>query len=455
MKRTLHAAGALLAAGGLLATSACGGSSGQESGGKTTVTVMTWESNATNKLIDQALAGFQDPDITVKRIDTPNGNYSDKLSALTQAKKLPDLFWCGNDTEQQYTGQGLLTDWSSKLSGSGDFGTGSFDATAMKNWKTADGRIGGVLADEHLWHLVRHRRLQGSRHSGTRGRLDLGPDVRGRRQAARERRQVRPGRRRHDRSRRPFSLSLYSQSAGGAPFTDDVHHPTKVTVDATYTEGVSKLVAGIKSGAVAPPGYDISNQQSLFSAGEIPMLWSGQWLAAGFLTDKPKIKYGFAPCPRPTSRPRCTTPWASAPLVHQERGRHLQGPQVPRLNRVDQGAPRLARGGAGLHPCSGLLLQRPRQGGADDRRLHRQDGSEGLVHHRRALHHPVGQPGRRPDHGVLARHPPGQEAAVRSAVHGRQDQRSDQEQRLGVRRVHGRRASRPPTGAYDGNGNVS
>jgi ABC-type glycerol-3-phosphate transport system substrate-binding protein len=96
----------------------------------------------------------------------------------------------------------------------------------------------------------------------------------------------------------PFSLSLYSQSAGGAPFTDDVHHPTKVTVDATYTEGVSKLVAGIKSGAVAPPGYDISNQQSLFSAGEIPMLWSGQWLAAGFLTDKPKIKYGFAPLPQ-------------------------------------------------------------------------------------------------------------------------------------------------------------
>ncbi|MER5756001.1 extracellular solute-binding protein [Streptomyces sp. NPDC002088] len=58
----------------------------------------------------------------------------------------------------------------------------------------------------------------------------------------------------------PFSLSLYSQSAGGAPFTDDVHHPTKVTVDAKYTEGVGKLVAGIKSGAVAPPGYDISNQ---------------------------------------------------------------------------------------------------------------------------------------------------------------------------------------------------
>jgi ABC-type glycerol-3-phosphate transport system substrate-binding protein len=260
---------------------------------------MTWESNATNKLIDQALAGFQDPDITVKRIDTPNGNYSDKLSALTQAKKLPDLFWCGNDTEQQYTGQGLLTDWSSKLSGSGDFSTGSFDSTAMKNWKTADGRIGGVpslMNTYGVWYDIDAFKAAGIPVPAAGWTWDQMYEA-----AAKL----------HEKGAKyglvadamtaldaPFSLSLYSQSAGGAPFTDDVHHPTKVTVDATYTEGVSKLVAGIKSGAVAPPGYDISNQQSLFSAGEIPMLWSGQWLAAGFLTDKPKIKYGFAPLPQ-------------------------------------------------------------------------------------------------------------------------------------------------------------
>jgi ABC-type glycerol-3-phosphate transport system substrate-binding protein len=299
LKRTLHAAGALLAAGGLLATSACGGSPGQESGGKTTVTVMTWESNATNKLIDKALGGFQDPDITVKRIDTPNGNYSDKLAALTQAKKLPDLFWCGNDTEQQYTGQGLLTDWSARLSGSGDFSTGSFDSTAMKNWKTADGKIGGVpslMNTYGIWYDIDAFKAAGipvptagwtwdqmyeaaAKLHAKGAKYGLVADAMTALDA-------------------PFSLSLYSQSAGGAPFTDDVHHPTKVTVDATYTEGVGKLVAGIKSGAVAPPGYDISNQQSLFSAGEIPMLWSGQWLAAGFLTDKPKIKYGFAPLPQ-------------------------------------------------------------------------------------------------------------------------------------------------------------
>ena len=55
-----------------------------------------------------------------------------------QAKKLPDLFWCGNDAEQQYTSQGLLVDWSSKIKdGDGDFKADKFVGSAMENWKTA------------------------------------------------------------------------------------------------------------------------------------------------------------------------------------------------------------------------------------------------------------------------------------------------------------------------------
>ncbi|MDQ1022945.1 ABC-type glycerol-3-phosphate transport system substrate-binding protein [Streptomyces umbrinus] len=301
MKRLIRLAGALLTAGGLLATAACGGSSGEQSDGKATVTLMTWESAATNKAIDQALTGFHDPNITVKRIDTPNGNYSDKLAALTQAKKLPDLFWCGNDTEQQYTNQGLLTDWSSRLSGSSDFGASSFVSSTMKNWKTADGKIGGVpslLNTYGIWYDIDAFKTAGITVPATGWTWDQMFD------AAAEL---------HAKGAKyglvadaltstdgPFSLSTYALSAGGAPFADSVHQPTKTTIDATYTEGVRKVVAGIKSGAIAPPGYDISNQQALFASGQIPMLWSGQWLAAGFLTDKPKIKYGFAPLPQVT-----------------------------------------------------------------------------------------------------------------------------------------------------------
>ena len=43
----------------------------------------------------------------------------------------------------------------------------------------------------------------------------------------------------------PFTMSMYSVSAGGAPFTDNVNHPTKAEADAKYTEGVQKLVDAI------------------------------------------------------------------------------------------------------------------------------------------------------------------------------------------------------------------
>ncbi len=287
--------------GGLLATAACGGSSGKQSDGKATVTLMTWESAATNKAIDQALTGFHDPNITVKRVDTPNGNYSDKLAALTQAKKLPDLFWCGNDTEQQYTSQGLLTDWASRLSGAGDFGASSFVSSTMKNWKTADGRIGGVpslLNTYGIWYDVDAFKAAGIAVPAAGWTWDQMFDA----AATLHAKGAKYGLVADALTSTdgPFSMSTYALSAGGKPFADNVHQPTRTTIDTTYTEGVGKVVAGIKSGAIAPPGYDISNQQGLFAAGQIPMLWSGQWLAAGFLTDKPKIKYGFAPLPQVT-----------------------------------------------------------------------------------------------------------------------------------------------------------
>lgn len=306
MRKSTYLGAAALTAAALLTATGCGSGSGSGTAkGPVTVTIMTWETAQTNALIDQALAGFHDPNITVKRLDTPSGNFGDKLSSLTQARKLPDLFWCGNDTEQQYSSEGLLTDWSSRLSGSGSsggsgFGAGSFVPSAMQNWRTADGKIGGLPslmntygvwydidafkaaglplpAAGWTWDQMFHDATALAHHNGASYGMvaDNMTSTDG-----------------------PFTMSTYSVSAGGAPFTDSVNKPTKVTADASYVAGVGKLAAAIQSGAVAPPGYDPSNTQSAFAAGSLPMLFGGQWLAAGFLTDKPKIDYGFAPIPQ-------------------------------------------------------------------------------------------------------------------------------------------------------------
>jgi ABC-type glycerol-3-phosphate transport system substrate-binding protein len=295
--------GTTLACAGLLtATAACGGSdSGGKSDGPVTITVMTWESPETNTAIKKALEGFKDDNIKVELIDTPAGGYGDKLASLTQAKKLPDLFWCGNDTEQQYTSQGLLVDWSKKIDGGdGDFKSDKFVGSAMENWKTADGQMGGLpslMNTYGIWYNLDAFKAAGLPEPKPGWSWDEMYSAAGK-LANKNGAKYGLVADNLTSADAPFSMSMYSVSAGGAPFTDNVNHPTKAEADDKYVEGVTKLAAAIKSGAVAPPGYDASNVPALFSGGKVPMMVGGQWLAAGFQTDKPKVKYGFVPFPQ-------------------------------------------------------------------------------------------------------------------------------------------------------------
>jgi ABC-type glycerol-3-phosphate transport system substrate-binding protein len=298
--------GTTLACAGLLtATAACGGSdSGGKSDGPVTVTVMTWESPETNTAIKKALEGFKDDNVKVQLVDTPSGGYGDKLASLTQAKKLPDLFWCGNDTEQQYTSQGLLVDWSKRLdSGDGELKADKFVGSAMKNWKTSDGQLGGLpslMNTYGVWYNADAFKAAGIAEPKSGWTWDDMYSAAGK-LAGKNGAKYGLVADQLTSADAPFTMSMYSVSAGGAPFTDDVNHPTKAEADDKYTEGVEKLAAAIKSGAVAPPGYDASNVPALFSGGKVPMMFGGQWLAAGFQTDKPKVKYGFAPFPQVTT----------------------------------------------------------------------------------------------------------------------------------------------------------
>jgi ABC-type glycerol-3-phosphate transport system substrate-binding protein len=286
-------AAAAAAAAVLLATAGCSGGGGSTDG-KTTVTFMTWESADTNKLIDEAVKKFDDPNITIKRIDSPSGNYSDKLSSLTQAKKLPDIFWCGNDTEQQYTQLGILTDWTKKLTG--DFSADQFGG--LEKW-TSDKGIGGVPALRNIYGIWYNE------DAFTANGLDI-PKAGwtwDEMFAAADKLKGWNGAKYGlnasglTATDGPFTMGAYAVSAGGKPFTDDVNNPTTVTVDDKYTEGVQKTIDAIKSGAIAPTSYDGTNDTSLFESGKLPMMWGGQWLAPTFIADKPAIKWGWAPLP--------------------------------------------------------------------------------------------------------------------------------------------------------------
>jgi ABC-type glycerol-3-phosphate transport system substrate-binding protein len=286
----------------VLALAGCGAGEddGAAAGEDTVVRMMTWEGAETNAAIDAALEGFDVPGVTVERVDAPSGGYSEQLASLTQAQELPDLFWCGNDTALQYTNEGLLVDWSDRLADpSSGLGAGDFVPSAIENWTTPDGRIGGIpslMNTYGVWYDAGAFEAAGlplpaegwtwdDMFAAAAALADPAADRYG---LVADQLVGDDG---------PFTMSVYSLSAGGQAFADSVNTPTEIAADAAYAEGVGKLAAAVQSGAVAPPGYDASDAQSLFASGSLPMLFGGQWLASGFLVDEPDIDYGFAPLP--------------------------------------------------------------------------------------------------------------------------------------------------------------
>lgn len=278
---------------------ACGGGSGN-SNGPVTVTVMTWESADTNKAIDAALQKFmqQNPNIKVERIPTPNSDYGQKLSSLVVAKKLPDIFWAGNDTEQQYGGQGLLYDWTQNASqSSSNFDLSKFAPASIDNWKN-NGKLFGLptlMNTYGIWYnsdmfvkaglplpkagwtydeMLHDAQVLTQKDGGkvTRYGLWNPPDD-------------------------PFSIGSCSLSAGGQPFEDKILNATKVTAGPEFIDCAKKFATAVQNGSVTPPGYNTDSAQAAFASGKIPMLDFGQWLVPGFQQAKPTFKYGFAPMP--------------------------------------------------------------------------------------------------------------------------------------------------------------
>ncbi|HEX4203571.1 MAG TPA: sugar ABC transporter substrate-binding protein [Ktedonobacteraceae bacterium] len=286
---------------------ACGGpgSTGDSSNQHVTVTYMTWESDTTNALLDQAMQQFmkQNPNITVQRIAVPASDYAQKLSSLVVAKKLPDIFWAGNDTEQQYGQQGTLYDYTSMVNSTktSSFDKSQFAPASISNWQYNNHIYGlpSLMNTYGVWYntaLFKAAKLplpkagwtyqemlndaqaltQKTGNKVNRYGLWLAPDD-------------------------PFSISDYSVSAGGAPFQNKIINPTQVTASPQFIQGVQMYVDALKNGYITPQHYASTaysdNAQSAFNSGQVPMLYQGQWFAPTFMSANLKFQYGFAPLP--------------------------------------------------------------------------------------------------------------------------------------------------------------
>jgi len=95
----------------------------------------------------------------------------------------------------------------------------------------------------------------------------------------------------------PFSAANCAVSAGGSAFTDRINDTTKVTADEKFNECTKLIADAVQGGYITPPGFSNDNATEGFIAGQIPMIFGGQWLAPSIKKGAPSFKYGFAPMP--------------------------------------------------------------------------------------------------------------------------------------------------------------
>jgi ABC-type glycerol-3-phosphate transport system substrate-binding protein len=280
----------------------CGTSSQAGSSGKATVTYMTWEANDTNAALDATMAKFaKSSGIAIQREAAPNADYAQKLASLIMDKNAPDFFWCTTAEAQNLAAEGLLYNWTSELKSGDGLQAAKFSPGTLPMWTTPSGQIAGIptLANTYgffynantfkaagiplpaigwTWNDLFSdlAKLKAAKPSGT-PLVTQWPLLES-----------------------PQGLSAYSVANGGQPFVNNFVHATSVQADATLRAGASRFAGAIAAGEMTNPDYDATNAMAEFSAGDIPLMFGGQWLDDYIAPNNPKFSWGFAPWPAGT-----------------------------------------------------------------------------------------------------------------------------------------------------------
>lgn len=261
------------------------------------VTMITWESAAMNEKIMASMKKFEEenPDIKVKLIPTPLDNYGVKINGMITAKKAPDIFMTGNDMLLDNAGKGLLYDWTELATQDKAFMEGFYDGV-VDSWYYEGKLVGlpGLLNTYGIFYNKKSFQDAGLPEPKIGWTYDefftamekLSSNQGGVQQFG------------YYAPLDPFHVSLYSVSAGGAPFADAIINPTKVEISDPFREGVEKYKSAISNGYMNPPTFDLTNAMSSFKQGKVPMTLQGQWVADDLIRTAPKeLEWGYVPMP--------------------------------------------------------------------------------------------------------------------------------------------------------------
>ena len=277
------------------AASASASNAEPEKSKEATVTYMDWEGKEMMLSIEKAVAKFTDvnPGLKVINIPAPLQDYGTKLQQMIAANAAPDVFRVGNDMAISYASSGLAYDITEYTSADATF-IGGFFPTSVETFQYQGKQFGlpsllncyGVFYNKQLfadkgveepktgWSyddmFAAATQLKNT-EKGTFGLYNMGMDA--------------------------FALSQYTASAGGKPFMDTFYPVEHVTMDPKMTEIVTMIQDSVKAGGMPPIGVDQGDIVSKFIAGEIPMMWYGQWVADQLIRTAPDLQWGYVSNP--------------------------------------------------------------------------------------------------------------------------------------------------------------
>ena len=260
-----------------------------------TVTYMDWEGKEMMVSVEKAVAKFTDanPGLKVINIAAPLQDYGTKLQQMIAANAAPDVFRVGNDMAISYGASGLAYDITPYTSADAAF-IGGFFPTSVETFQYNGKQMGlpallncyGVFYNKKLfadagiaepkagWSyddmFAAADKLKNTA-KGTFGLYNMGTDA--------------------------YMLSQYTTSAGGKPFMDSFYPVKHVTIDPLMKDIITKIQTAVKAGAMPPVTVDQGDIVSKFIAGEVPMMWYGQWVADQLIRTAPDLQWGFAPNP--------------------------------------------------------------------------------------------------------------------------------------------------------------
>ena len=275
------------------AVSAKAGSSSES----VTLKILDWESDEMNAAIKDSLDNVfskSHPDI---KVEVVKGSYSDwgqELQTMITAGEAPDVFQGGYDMAASFYQKKLLTDWTDRLSKDSDF-SDSFYTGMLKGWQIG-GKTFGFPSLVNVYGVFYNKDLLTKAGLTEPSEDWTWDDLWNMAKKLTDRSAKKYGLYNLDTS--IFGIANISVSNGGASFMDNIIETKQVAIDDELMKQIDNIKGLIADGVIPSRTYDASNQQSMFEAGSIPLMYYGQWEIDSLVRNSPKFQWGYAPVPK-------------------------------------------------------------------------------------------------------------------------------------------------------------